>query len=188
MPPKARITRQMILDAAFELVRTEGHEALTARRLAAALGCSTQPVLYQFESIGQLAALTYDRADEYHTAYLTEGLEAEAEPMLCLGLRYIRFGAEEKPLFRFLFQSGRFSGKSPEELTRAPEAGPLVGVLSASAGLNEGRAARVFTALFAAVHGYASLLANNAMRYDPGAAAAMLTDLYEALTERERQR
>ena len=186
MPPKPRITRQMILDAAFALVRTEGHEALTARRLAAALGCSTQPILYQFESIDQLAALTYARADEYHTAFLMEGLEAEDEPMLCLGLRYIRFGAEERPLFRFLFQSGRFSGRSPEELTHAPEAAPLVGVLSASAGLDEGRAAELFTALFAAVHGYASLLANNAMRYDPEAAAAMLTGLFDALIQKER--
>ena len=41
-------------------------------------------------------------------------------------------------------------------------------------------------ALFAAVHGYASLLANNAMRYDPEAAAAMLTGLFDALIQKER--
>ena len=44
MPPKARITRDMILDAAFDLVRAEGHEALNVRTLAKRLGCSTQPI------------------------------------------------------------------------------------------------------------------------------------------------
>ena len=181
MPPQARITREMIVDAALALVREEGHEALTARRLAAALGCSTQPILYQFDGIAQIADEVYRRADALHTAYLTDGLDAEPEPLLALGLRYIRFGAEEKHLFRFLFQSGRFDGRTPEELTAADDTGPLVALVAADAGLPEAAARGVFQGLFVAAHGYASLLANNAMPWDPAAAAATLTAVYEGL-------
>ena len=184
MPPQARVTKEHILDAALELVRAEGHEALTVRRLAAATGCSTQPVLYQFGSIGEIVKETYRRADEYHTAWLTEGLEEEEDPLLALGLRYIRFGAEEKGLFRFLFQSGVFSGKSPEELTDGPEAARLAGIVSAASGLGAKEAEAMFRVLFIAVHGYASLLANNAMHWESGAAAELLTALYEGLMKK----
>ena len=179
MPPKARVKREMILDAAFDVVRAEGHGALTARRLAAALGCSTQPILYQFDSVEQIARETYRRADAFHTRFLTEGLEREDEPLLALGLRYIRFGAEEKPLFRFLFQSDSFSGRTLEELVAAPEAAPVMDLFAA--GVGSDGAATAFRALFAAVHGYASLLANNAMTWSPKAAEEMLTLLYEGI-------
>ena len=70
MPPKARITQDMILDAAFELVRAEGQEALNVRTLARRLGCSTQPILYNYPTMDALkdaVTLLYD------TALLSEG-------------------------------------------------------------------------------------------------------------------
>lgn len=48
MPPKPKITEKMILDTAFSIVRVEGEEKLTVRRIAEKPGCSTQPVLYHF--------------------------------------------------------------------------------------------------------------------------------------------
>ena len=54
MPPKAKITRDIILDGAFELIRTQGEENLNARTLSQALHCSTQPVLYHFDTMDQI--------------------------------------------------------------------------------------------------------------------------------------
>lgn len=178
MPPQAKVTRQMILDAAFALAREEGHEAITARRLAAKLNCSTQPILYQFDSVEQIVEETYRRADQFHTARLLEGLDKEAQPLLALGLRYIRFGAEEKMLFRFLFQSDRFSGRSLEDMLRDEDAAPLLGLIRQSEGASPEEALKMFPALFSAVHGYASLLANNAMAWSEQAAADMLLTLF----------
>jgi len=186
MPPQAKVTRQMILDAAFALAREEGHGAITARRLAAKLNCSTQPILYQFDSVEQIMEETYRRADAYHTAWLLEGLEKEEEPLLALGLRYIRFGAEEKRLFCFLFQSGRFSGRSLESLFRDPGTAPLMELIRQSEGAPPEEAARMFPALFAAAHGYASLLANNAMAWSEQAATEMLLTLHGMLTQERK--
>ena len=183
MPPKVKITRDMILDAAFRLVREEGHQALTARRLAAALGCSTQPILYQFSSVDEIVRETYQRADEYHTRYLTDGLENEEVPLLALGLRYIRFGAEEKPLFRFLFQSGHFSGDLVADMAGSPDALRMAGMVAQASGLDPDAALKVFRALFTSVHGYASLLANNAMDWQSAQAEEILTMLLEGLSK-----
>ncbi len=44
MPPKAKITREMIVEAAFEIARNEGVENINARTVSEKLSCSTQPV------------------------------------------------------------------------------------------------------------------------------------------------
>ena len=165
-----------MIEGAFLLVREQGHERLTARNLAAFLGCSTQPVMYQFPDLDTLRETVYRRADAFHSEYILAD-----EDLIGIGLRYIRFAREEPRLFRFLFQSGHFSGMSLAEMVRAPESAGLIGAVTSQAGLSAEDAAAFFEPLAAIVHGYASLIANNAMKYDPEAIVRALTAVAEGL-------
>ena len=165
-----------MIEGAFQLVRKRGYEYLTARNLAAFLGCSTQPVMYQFPNLEILRELTYQRADAFHSEYILAD-----EDLLGIGLRYIRFAEEEPQLFRFLFQSGRFSGVSLTDLIRASETAGVLAAVSAEEGLNMEEAAAFFEPLAAAVHGYASLIANNAMKYDSDVVQKALVMMAEGL-------
>ena len=51
MPPKVKITKEDIINAAIEIVKANGEEAINARNIAATLGCSTQPVFSNFASM-----------------------------------------------------------------------------------------------------------------------------------------
>ena len=44
MPRKESITIEQILDTAFAMTREEGYASVTARKVAARAGCSTQPI------------------------------------------------------------------------------------------------------------------------------------------------
>lgn len=173
MPPKPRITREMILDAAYAIVRQSGVEAVNARSIAERLGCSTQPVLYHFDHVEDIRREVYRMADEYQTACLMQ-LPEGVNPMTAIGLNYIRFAAEEKPLFRLLCQSDSFHGQSITELIDAPELDPVLGVFQQEAGLTRAQTKVLFKALFLLVHGYASMLANNTMAYDEAEIVPML--------------
>ncbi|MDY3849355.1 MAG: TetR/AcrR family transcriptional regulator, partial [Bullifex sp.] len=70
MPPRSKITREMIIDAAYEIVRELGEGSLNARSIADRLGCSTQPVLYVFRTMDEIRECVYQKADEYHSEYL----------------------------------------------------------------------------------------------------------------------
>ena len=181
MPKKPTTTREAIIEGAFRLIRAQGHEALTARNLAAFLGCSTQPIMYQFPNLDTLKDLVYRRADEFHSDYIMAGGN-----LLETGLRYVRFADEEPMLFRFLFQSGRFAGLSLSDLIRAPEAAGLLSGVSAGQDLTPEDAAAFFEPLVAVVHGYASLIANNAMRHDADAIRSALIRMAEGLKRKER--
>ncbi len=166
MPPKTKITKEMIIDAAFEITRTEGADKLTARRISEYLNCSTQPVLYQFETVEEIRQAVYEMADQYQTDYLMNVDENCENPMLEIGMNYIRFAVEESNLFQFLFQSNEFSGESLLQLIETPDLVPMLALLQEEAGTTMEQAKEIFTILVVFVHGYASFFANNSMVFD----------------------
>lgn len=166
MPPKVKITKEMVIDAAFDIARVEGGDRITARNIADRLKCSTQPVLYHFASIDQIKKEVYQKANEYHTNYIMDMSEGTENPMLSIGINYIRFSREESPLFRFLFQSNEFSGVSTLDLIDSEELEPVMSILTQELKVSLQEAKEIFTTIFVLVHGYASLYANNSMIYD----------------------
>lgn len=178
MPPKAKITREMILESGLKLIRQEGTDVLNVRRIAAELQCSTQPVMYHFPKMEELKQALYTAADAYHSEYLMQFDPAKDDPMLAIGLRYIRFAAEEQELFRFLMQTEQFRSQRMQDITNAPELAPILEILQVETQLTAEQSWQVFSALFYAVHGMASLLANNAMTYDEAYCAGILEQVF----------
>ena len=54
MSATKRITKNMIVDAALEIFRAEGFESVTSRRIALRLGCSTQPIYFEYKNMDEL--------------------------------------------------------------------------------------------------------------------------------------
>ena len=160
MPPRSKITREMIIDAAYEIVRESGEGSLNARSIADRLGCSTQPVLYVFRTMDEIRECVYQKADEYHSEYLMQMGENTS-----IWKNYIRFSVRERNLFRFLFQSNAFSGRI-QGLIDDERLLPILEAMSAQMGMEVKDVKKFFAAIYYPVHGIASLLANNSMEYD----------------------
>lgn len=94
MPPKAKITRNMVIAAAFEVARQTGAENINARTVSKKLNCSTQPVMYHFSTIEELKKAAYEKTDEFHSQYLMSIPDTQKDVMLGIGLNYIRFAVE----------------------------------------------------------------------------------------------
>ena len=181
MPPEARIDKKMIIEAGLKIVRTQGENALNVRRIAAELGCSTQPVMYHYKTVEDLKADIYAAADELHTEYIMAPDESAEDPALSIGLRYIRFANEEKHLFRFLFQSGKFRNTNLRGLISSDELSPILRVIFMKTGLTEMQAKEAFETLFTLVHGAAGMLANNDMDFDIEHYAIMLRNTFKGI-------
>lgn len=166
MPPKVKITKEMIVDAAFHIARIEGGNKITARSISEQLQCSTQPILYQFSSVEEIKREVYKKVDEYHTGYIMNLKSCVENPMITIGINYIKFAMEESHLFRFLFQSNEFSGAGMLELMDSEELYPIISVFQKEMNVSVSEAKEIFHTLFIFVHGYASLYANNTMVYD----------------------
>lgn len=173
MAPKVKITRDMVVDAAVAVVRELGHENINARSVAERLGCSTQPVMTHFPTIDALRRAAYAKLDCMHTEFLLRPAP-EADPLLAIGLNYLRFAVEEPRLFRFLFQSGYAAEGSVSEMIDAEALRPVLEAMQAGLGLDAEKTRDVFVTLGLFTHGYASILANHTMTFDETLAAARL--------------
>lgn len=176
--PKAKISREMIVDAAFEVARGLGAENVNARTVAEKLGCSTQPVMYHFARIEELKRAVYEKSDRFHTEYLMNIKGSENGVMLGIGLNYIRFAIQEPHLFRFLFQSGFATGNSLLEIINSEELKPLLKMMSGAMKTTLKQTKEVFVTIAMFAHGYASIIANNSLEYDEALAAEQLERAY----------
>lgn len=166
MPPKPKITRDMVIDAAFEIARTTGAENINARTVSEKLNCSTQPVMYHFSTIEELKKATYEKSDHYHSEYLMNITNPQENVMLGIGLNYIRFAIEEPYLFRFIFQSGFAVENSLLEMIDSEELTPIISVMQKAMDMSIGQTKEIFITLALFVHGYASIITNNSLEYD----------------------
>lgn len=181
MAPKAKITREMIVQAALEIIRENGYASLNARTIADRLNCSTQPVLYQFKTMEEIREAVYAAADELHTRYIMADIGTEKDPFLSIGLAYIRFGHDERNLFRFLFQSDRFAGMNLMAILDDPEMEPLLTLARRELGCGASEIREKFMVFVVAVHGYASLLANNTLEYDEARSIRILEMIFDGM-------
>ncbi len=178
IPPKARITKDMVIDAAFEIARTGGAEQISARTVSQKLGCSTQPVMYHFAKIEDMKRAAYEKADCCHTGYMMNVDERCENLLLGIGLNYIRFAIEEPNLFRFLFQSGYAAENSLLEMIDSEGLRPLLSAMQEASGMDEKQMKEVFVTIALFAHGYASIIANNSLEYDETIISAHLERAY----------
>ena len=165
MPPKTRITKDMIINAAVEVAIQNGYENINARAVSEQLHCSTQPVMYHFSTIDALKRAAYAQVDQLHSEYIMT-IPPQQDPILGIGLNYIRFAVEEPQLFRFLFQSGYAEENSLLEMIDSEELIPVLTAMQEGAGLSTEKTKQVFLNMALFAHGYASMIANNALEYD----------------------
>ena len=115
MPAVKKVSREAIIDAAVEVLRESGAAAINARSVAKKLGCSTQPIYLSFRSMDELKVDMTERAIELHTRHVREWLNILDADGSCykehshyssFGIGFVKFAAEEKYLFRWLYLDG----------------------------------------------------------------------------------
>ena len=170
MPPKTKVTRDMIVRAAVDVARQDGVDKINARTVAEQLHCSTQPVMYHFA--------TYEVVDRMHTEFLMD-TPPDRDPILGIGLNYIRFAVEEPWLFRFLFQSGYAKEKNLLEMIESEALTPILQAMREGLDMDLKTTKDVFITVALFAHGYASIIANNDLEYDEAVIARHLERVWD---------
>ena len=116
MARKETITKDEILNAAFQMTRQEGISQVSARTLAAKAGCSTQPIFRVYKNMEELSAELFNKAIAFFNDYFANFPKTSDTPFVNLGMAYIRFAQDEQQLFKLIFMSENRYGKSLYDL------------------------------------------------------------------------
>lgn len=102
MPKASTITKEIVLDAAFEIVRTSGFSSLSARSIAQHIGCSTQPIYWVYENMEMLRQDIAQKAVSYLNNII-ENYHQTGDQFADVGLGYIYIAHKETFLFKALY-------------------------------------------------------------------------------------
>lgn len=116
MARKETITKDEILNAAFQMTREGGFAQVSARTLAAKAGCSTQPIFRVYKNMEELGEDLYNKAIGFFHEYYDKFPKTIDTPFVNMGLAYIRFAQEEQQIFKLLFMAENRHGKSLYDL------------------------------------------------------------------------
>ncbi len=178
MPPKVKITKQEIVAATLSLLREQGEQAMNARTIAAAIGCSTQPIFSNFDSLDELQNAVFAAAyDHYHSFLMREMESGKYPPYKAFGMAYIRFAKEEKQLFRVLFMCDR----KGQDLLPSSDYSQSVDMIMKANGISKEEAERWHLEMWCFVHGIGTIMATSYLSLDPELISSMLTDVYVGL-------
>lgn len=189
MPPKAKVTREMILQTVFQITREQGFEAVNARSIAESLNCSTRPIFTCYENMEELKKEFLDCAFAFYEEYTRAWGRGNAfRPLLLLPLSYIQFAREESRLFELLFVRDL-----DLDMTRAEDFYREIGnekkaeSFGAQIGVERERAKAIFFDLFLYSHGIAVLTAAGKVALKREECEGMLSHMLDALTAAERR-
>ena len=175
MARKESITKQMIIDGAFEMLREQGYESVTARKLAAHIGCSTQPIFRVYENMDELLKELFEKTRKEYEDFCLSGGNDYATPFVSLGMNYIRFARKEQNLFRLLFLSGN-KEHTLYELINGNENAFVMKEIKKMKKPNMDKVEDIFTKVFIFMHGMACMTITGELELTDEDAGGMLED------------
>lgn len=181
MSTKIRISKDMILDAAFEIVRKDGMEKLSNRELANKLNCSIRPIYYQFANVEEMQKELYAKIERYFYKFLLDNMIEGIPQYKQIGINYIRFAKKEKKLFQTLFMNDMglapdaFVSKDKEDYKEIEK------LIKISTNLKEKDIKDFHTKMWIFCHGLATLVASNTVKLTDSRIQELLSYEFQAL-------
>lgn len=182
MPPKAKFTRDEIIEASLMIVKEDGFKALTARALGTRLGSSARPIFTVFESMEEVQQAVMDEAKRIYKQYVERGLKEEL-PFKGVGTQYILFAVKEPKLFQLLFmkEQERVPNFSGVLLLIEESYDDILNSIQSSYALDANMSKKLYHHLWIYTHGIASLCATKMCCFTAEEINTMMTEVFVSL-------
>lgn len=178
MPPKAKFTKEEIVDAAFRIVRESGWEALSSRALGKRLGSSARPVFTVFKSMDEVQQAVVEAAKALYKEYVSRVYPRNTLSRASDEV-YSLFGKGAEADFSFSF------------MREQPEIPDLKGVLPLieesyeeillsirkDYGISRASAEKLYRHLWIYTHGIATLCVTKTCRFTGDEISSMITEV-----------
>lgn len=179
MARKETITKNDILEAAFQMLREEGVGQVTARKLAAKANCSTQPIFRVYKNMEELLTELYAKAGDYFEEYYEAFPRQTVTPFVNLGHAYIHFAQENPRIFSFLFLAENRYGRSFYDLINGQN-GNVGREIQTATSQGCKNASDLFMKMWIYIHGAACMSLTGDYDLNDNETVQMLKDIYQA--------
>lgn len=179
MPARKKIEKENIIDTCLKITRREGIDALNARKVAKALGCSTQPLFYYYENMDEIKNEVLQEISKlFNQALLKSNYDRPAYKDI--GVNYIRFASNEPEFFKIMFQS-KMNKEMFDFIDLTGSSLQIFETISKQTGLSLENAKQFHLRMWLYVNGIASLVAHQTIEFSDDEIDYLLKEQYMSL-------
>lgn len=162
MARKVQISKEMILQAALEMLIRKGYSAINIKTLSKEIGCSTQPLVWHFENMEGLRKALSEYALNYANEKMRSCMQNGMETFVDFGIAYINLAFDEPNLFKYLYMSGEsgFQASGFDVLANADENAIIAGQIADYLKISKEDASHFLQNIMIYTHGLASFIAS----------------------------
>lgn len=113
--PKQKITKEMVVDAAFELAREGGEERITVKNIARKLSCSVQPIYFYCKNMEGLKQEVNAKITAFVHEYAADRADKD-DLFRSTGNAYITLAKEEPHIYKMFILRPRCGISSLNDL------------------------------------------------------------------------
>ena len=188
MPPKPKITKEMVLSTVLEITRETGFETINARSIAHKLQCSTRPIFTCYANMDELKNEFLAVAYKFYEQFVTDYSNSEdVSPYLILPLSYIAFAQKETYLFKLLFVNDMdLKMTEANDFYKEIDNERRAVLFSETIGIELEHAKKIFLDLFLYTHGIAVLTVTKKLTFNRNTAEKMVMNTLSALIRQEK--
>lgn len=116
MPRKVQYTREMIIEAAINMVREQGPDCINARDLGAYMGCSSRPLFTAFRNMEELLTAVREEVSARFAerVRIARDTPSQGPAAKRTGMCIVQFAQEEPNLYKLIHWRGNKMTPLPE--------------------------------------------------------------------------
>lgn len=189
MGRKTQITKEIILETALQMLIREGYRAITIKTLAAEIGCSTQPIVWHFETMNGFRKAFLDYCIDFAKSRFTVWNGSLDELLAETARGYITIACNMPHLFRFVFVDNKEDCKASDVVQKLQldNTKKIISLLCEEKGLTEAQATAFLMNYEFYIHGIASYTASGFVNYPEEEIIAMTNRARDAFLAYERE-
>ena len=178
MPSSPKIQKEVILNTALEILIHEGYSAINIKRIAGELGCSTQPISWQFGGMDGFRKELAEYAMSYAQKKMIPASDNFVAAFAQSGQAYIDLAIDEPNLFRFVFmgESGSSAEGGFEKFLSFDRNIMMMQGLMELLHITQEQANAFMNTMIIYTHGMASLIASGIVKEDKETAHRMVVE------------
>ena len=182
MPPRAKFTKEEIINAGLEILRNKDLGSVTAREIGKYLHSSARPIFTTFTNMSEVIEGIEAKAKEIYSEYVQEGLKQDLA-FKGVGQAYITFAIKEPKLFTLLFMKKQEQDIGINKILPEIEDNyqAIVSSISDNYPVSQEDAVILYRHLWIYSHGIATLCATSMCKFTGEEIGNMLTEVFKSL-------
>ena len=183
--PKQRITKQMILDVAFNLAREKGYGQVVVKNIADEIGCSVQPIYSYFENMESLKEAVIGVAMQFYNNFIYTRVQKDSI-LESMAKANVAFAKYETNLFKLLFLQKLNGLNSFNDIYEWMGDKQATVQLSKKLELPEDKVKKIYIMLIIFTHGVATMIATGGATIADVESAEILEKAYKAFIKLQK--